>query len=102
MCQSHPYAHLSHIGILLYITLVIIEMCFMSLISVEFRYGLNVDNGCAVWKNVYWRHCIILSVCYLFHQSLFANCVFPTMHKVEAYIGVSLLLPPFSSQSVTL
>ena len=43
-----------------------------------------------------------LSVCCLFHQSLFANCVLPTMYKGEAYISVSLLLPPFSSQSVTL
>ena len=31
-----------------------------------------------------------------------ANYVLPTMHKGEAYISVSLLLPPFSSQSVTL
>ena len=43
-----------------------------------------------------------LSVCCLFHQSLFANCVLPTMYKGEAYISVSILLPPFSSQSVTL
>ena len=43
-----------------------------------------------------------LSVCCLFHQSLFVNCVLPTMYKWEAYISVSLLLPPFSSQSVTL
>ena len=43
-----------------------------------------------------------LSVCCLFHQSLFANCVLPTMYKGEAYISVSLLLPPFSSQSGTL
>ena len=43
-----------------------------------------------------------LSVCCLFHQSLFANCVLPTMYKGEAYISVSLLNPPFSSQSVTL
>ena len=41
-----------------------------------------------------------LSVCCLFHQSLFANCVLPTMYKGEAYMSVSLLLPPFSSQSV--
>ena len=45
---------------------------------------------------------IFLSVCCLFHQSLFANCVLPTMYKGEAYISVSLLLPPFSNQSVTL
>ena len=44
----------------------------------------------------------LLSVCCLFHQSLFANCVLPPMYKGEAYISVSLLLPPFSSQSVTL
>ena len=45
---------------------------------------------------------VFLFVCCLFHQSLFANCVLPTMYKGEAYISVSLLLPPFSSQSVTL
>ena len=33
---------------------------------------------------------------------LFANCVLPRMHRGEAYISVSLLLPPFSSQSLTL
>ena len=34
-------------------------------------------------------------VCCLFHQSVSANCVLPTMYKEEAYISVSLLLPPF-------
>ena len=46
--------------------------------------------------------CYFLSVCCLIHQSLFDNCVLPTMYKGEAYISVSLLLPHFSSQSVTL
>ena len=31
----------------------------------------------------------------LIHDSQSANCVLPAMHKVEAYIGSSLLLPTF-------
>ena len=68
------------------------------------------------------RECVYVSVCvdmfvcvyicnyvnvqfvffFFFRQSLFANCVLPTMYKGEAHISVSLLLPPFPSQSVTL
>ena len=43
---------------------------------------------------------VYVSVC-LFHQSS-SNCVLPTMHKGRAYISTSLLLPPYSSQYVTL
>ena len=38
----------------------------------------------------------------LFHQSLSANCVLPTIYKGETYISVSLIPTTFSSQSVIL
>ena len=63
---------------------------------------VNVQFVCFLFFVYLFVIFFFFSVCCLFHQSLFANCVLPTMYKGEAYISVSLLLPPFSSQSVTL
>ena len=39
---------------------------------------------------------------FLCFKIIIFNCVLPLMYKVDAYICVSLLLSPFSMQSVTL
>ena len=75
-----------------------VYMYLCVLICVYICNYMNVQFVCFFCLLIFY----FLSVCCLFHQSLFANCVLPTMYKGEAYISVSLLLPPFSSQSVTL
>ena len=73
------------------------SVCVDMFVCVYICNYVNVQFVCFLFVNF-----LFLPVCCLFHQSLFAHCVLPTMYKGEAYISVSLLLQPFSSQSVSL
>ena len=95
-----------------------VNMCFIIHVCMYACVSVCVDMFVCVYicKYVYVSFVCLLFICLLnfflfvnflsvfclFNQSLFANCVLPTMYKVEAYISVSLLLQHFSSQSVTL
>ena len=79
-----------------------VSLCVDMIVCVYICSYVNVQFFCFFLFFICLLFLFVLFVCCLFHQSLFANCVLPTMYKGEAYISASLLLPPFSSQSVTL
>ena len=75
-------------------------LCVLMFVCVYICNYVNVQFVCFLFISLLIFS--FLSICCLFHQSLFANCVLSTMYKWEAYISVPLLLPPIFSQSVTL